>query len=91
MLQYADSYSPSYLIEHLDSIMKQFYPKAYDFSNLTEEEQNNLYINVAKEIKTFIEEHKNDTVDSSVDELLDDVAYQIMKISVREDLNNELE
>lgn len=34
----------------------------------------------------FVEEHKNDSVDSSVDELLDDVAYQIMRISVEQEL-----
>lgn len=62
MLRYADSYSPSYLIEHLDSIMQQFYPKIYDFSNLTEEEQNNLYIDIAEEIKDYIEEHKNEAI-----------------------------
>lgn len=37
----------------------------------------------------FIEEHKNDPIDQTVDELLDDVAYQIMKISVKEDFDRK--
>ena len=36
----------------------------------------------------FVEEHKNDPVDRAVDELLDDVTYQIMKLSVTEDMFN---
>lgn len=35
----------------------------------------------------FIEKHKNDPVNKSMDELLNDVAYQIMKISIKEDFN----
>lgn len=34
----------------------------------------------------FVEVHKDDPVDKSVDELLDDVAYEIMKISVTEEI-----
>ena len=34
----------------------------------------------------FIEKHKNDPVNHEVDELLDDVAYEIMKISVTEEI-----
>lgn len=34
----------------------------------------------------FIEAHKNDPIDHAVDELLDDVAYEIMKQSVQRDL-----
>lgn len=36
----------------------------------------------------FIEAHKNDPIDHAVDELLDDVAYEIMKQSVQRDLLN---
>ncbi len=37
----------------------------------------------------FIEAHKNDPVDHEVDELLDDVAYQIMRESITRDILNE--
>ena len=37
----------------------------------------------------FVEEHKDDPVDHEVDELLDDVAYQIMRESVTRDILQE--
>lgn len=38
----------------------------------------------------FVEEHKDDPVDHTVDALLDDVAYKIMKISVMEEISPDV-
>ena len=45
-----------------------------------------VYTEIHKKCEDFIEAHKNDKVDESVNELLDDVSYQIMKISVEKEL-----
>jgi predicted nucleotidyltransferase len=50
---------------------------------------NTTYANIHEKCDKFIEAHKNEKVNSAVDELFDDVAYQIMKISVKEDFDNE--
>lgn len=47
------------------------------------------YNNIHNLCNKFIEDHKNNKINSYVDELFDDVAYQIMKISVKEDFDNE--
>lgn len=47
------------------------------------------YADIHEKCDRFIEEHKNDPINHEVDELLDDVAYEIMKISVQEDMKNE--
>ena len=47
---------------------------------------NKAYSDIHEKCDKFIEEHKNDPVDHAVDELLDDVTYQIMEESVRRDL-----
>ena len=47
---------------------------------------NRVYTNIHEKCDQFIEAHKNDPVDSAVDELLDDVAYKIMEESVQRDL-----
>lgn len=47
---------------------------------------NKVYTDIHEKCDKFIEEHKKDPVDHSVDELLDDVAYQIMEESVQKDL-----
>ena len=43
------------------------------------------YQDIREKCNKFIEAHKDDPIDSGVDELLDDVAYKIMKISVATD------
>lgn len=45
------------------------------------------YNNIHQICDTFIEKHKNDLPNKKIDELLDDVAYEIMKISIKEDFN----
>ena len=44
------------------------------------------YQDIREKCDAFIEKHKDDPVDHSVDDLLDDVAYEIMKISVQRDM-----
>ena len=44
------------------------------------------YQDIREKCDAFIEKHKDDPVDHSVDELLDDVASEIMKISVQRDM-----
>lgn len=44
------------------------------------------YTDIHEKCDKFIEAHKNDPIDHTVDELLDDVAYRIMKESVQRDL-----
>lgn len=46
---------------------------------------NKSYEHIHTICDNFIEKHKNDPVDHEVDELLDDVAYKIMEISIKED------
>lgn len=50
---------------------------------------NKVYTNIHEKCDKFIEAHKSDPVDHSVDELLDDVAYQIMELSVQKDIWDE--
>ena len=50
---------------------------------------NTTYADIHEKCDKFVETHKNEKVNSAVDELFDDVAYQIMKISVKEDFDNE--
>lgn len=47
------------------------------------------YNEIHEKCDKFIEEHKNDPIDHSVDELLDDVAYKIMESSVQRDIWDE--
>ena len=47
------------------------------------------YADIHEKCDRFIEVHKNDPINHEVGELLDDVAYEIMKISVQEDMKNE--
>lgn len=47
---------------------------------------NRVYTDIHEKCDQFIEAHKNDPVDYAVDELLDDVAYEIMRESVERDL-----
>jgi hypothetical protein len=49
------------------------------------------YTAIHEKCDKFIEVHKDTPVDSAVDSLLDDVAYEIMKISVVEDFKNDTE
>ena len=46
------------------------------------------YKNIHSICDNFIEKHKNDSINQEIDELLDDVAYQIMKTSIKEDFND---
>ena len=50
---------------------------------------NAAYTYIHDTCDAFIEAHKNDPIDHEVDELLDDVAYKIMKFSVQKDLRDE--
>lgn len=50
---------------------------------------NKVYADIHEKCDKFIEAHKDDPVDHSVDELLDDVAYQIMESSVQKDIWDE--
>lgn len=47
---------------------------------------NRVYADIHEKCDKFIEKHKDDPIDHEVDELLDDVAYRIMKESVQRDL-----
>ena len=47
------------------------------------------YAAIHEKCDNFIEAHRNDPVDRSVDELLDDVAYHIMEDSVQRDIWDE--
>lgn len=46
------------------------------------------YENIHQTCDYFIEQNKNTPINQEVNELLDDVAYQIMKISIKEDFND---
>lgn len=52
---------------------------------------NYVYADIHEKCDKFVEKYKNNSVDHEVDELLDDVAYNIMKISVSMDFKNEIE
>ena len=45
-----------------------------------------IYNKIHEKCDKFIEAHKNDPVDHTIDELLDDVAYKIMEESVQRDI-----
>ena len=45
------------------------------------------YENIHQTCDYFIEQNKDKPINQEIDELLDDVAYEIMKISVKEDFN----
>ena len=47
---------------------------------------NRVYNSIHEKCDKFVEAHKNDPVDRYVDELLDDVAYEIMRESVTKDI-----
>lgn len=65
-----------YLIE-----VKKGYYKLEVAREIADRTYNKLQI----KCKNFVEKHKNDPVNKEVDELLDDVSYQIMKYSVKKD------
>ncbi len=48
------------------------------------------YQDIREKCDAFIEAHKEDPVDHTVDELLDDVAYKIMKISVMKEIGPDV-
>lgn len=48
-----------------------------------------VYNKIHEKCDKFVEEHKDDPVDHTVDELLDDVAYKIMESSVQRDIWDE--
>lgn len=50
---------------------------------------NRVYADIHEKCDNFVATHEKDPVDHSVDELLDDVAYKIMKESVSRDILNE--
>lgn len=56
----------------------------YDLEN-AREIANKSYNHIHAVCDTFIEKHKNDPINKAVDELLDDVAYEIMQESVKTD------
>jgi len=47
---------------------------------------NKAYSHIHEVCDNFVEKHKDDSVSKEIDELLDDVAYEIMKASVQRDL-----
>ena len=47
---------------------------------------NKSYNHIHTVCDTFIEKHKNDPINKAVDELLDDVAYEIMRESIERDI-----
>ena len=59
------------------------------FHNLTEAREiaKKSYNNIHSICDNFIEKNKNTLINSEIDELLDDVAYQIMKISIKTDFS----
>ena len=61
------------------------------FYNLTEAREiaKKSYNNIHYICDDFIEKNKNTPIDSEINILLDDMAYQIMKISVKADFHNE--
>jgi len=67
--------------EYLVDVKKGYFDldEARDIANTT-------YSNIHEKCDVFITAHKNDKVDKNVDELLDDVAYQIMRISAENEL-----
>lgn len=50
---------------------------------------NTTYADIHEKCDKFIDKHKNDPINSEVDDLLDDVAYNIMEISVKQDFSKE--
>lgn len=57
----------------------------YDLEN-AREIANKSYNHIYTVCDTFIEKHKNDPINKAIDELLDDVAYEIMRESVERDI-----
>lgn len=59
------------------------------YHNLTDAREiaKKSYNNIHSICDNFIEKNKNTPINSKIDELLDDVAYQIMKISVKKDFS----
>ena len=57
----------------------------YDLEN-AREIANKSYNHIHTVCDTFIEKHKDDPINKTVDELLDDVAYEIMRESVERDI-----
>ena len=45
------------------------------------------YQNIKAKCDDFVAKHQNETPDKAVDELLDDVSYEIMRLSVSQELN----
>lgn len=56
--------------------------------NLTDARKvaDNIYNDIKERCDTFISEHKNDTINKEVDSLFDDVSYEIMKLSIKNEL-----
>lgn len=50
---------------------------------------NTTYADIHEKCDKFIDKHKKDPINSEVDDLLDDVAYNIMEISVKQDFSKE--
>ena len=50
---------------------------------------NTTYADIHEKCDKFIDKHKKDSINSEVDDLLDDVAYNIMEISVKQDFSKE--
>ena len=57
----------------------------YDLEN-AREIANKSYNHIHTVCDTFIEKHKNNPINKAIDELLDDVAYEIMRESVERDI-----
>ena len=73
------------LISRQADYLKEVKQGYYDLEH-AREIADRVYNDIHEKCDRFIEAHKNDPVDHSVDELLDDVAYQIMETSVQRDI-----
>lgn len=79
-----EPYGDCLLTKHAD-YLKQVKLGRYSLEE-AREIANRVYADIHEKCDKFVEEHKDDPVDHAVDELLDDVAYQIMEESVQRDL-----
>ena len=68
--------------DHLKAVKLGFYNLA-EAQRIAEKSYNNIH----SICDNFIEQNKDKPVNKEIDELLDDVAYEIMKISVKDDFN----
>lgn len=83
-----ESYGDCLLTKQAD-YLKEVKMGYYDLAH-ARELADRVYNKIHEKCDKFIEEHKDDPVNHKVDDLLDDVAYHIMKESVQQDLSDEI-